>query len=438
VVCQPCRAAEVVAWGDDYDGAASVPASLSNVVGLAAGGDYYFSGHSLALTAEGRVVAWGDNRAGQATVPAGLSNVVVVAAGGDHSLALTAEGRVLAWGDNSGGQATVPAGLSNVVSVAAGGAHSLALTAEGRVVGWGQNDSGQTSVPANLNNVVAVAAGASQSLALTAEGRVVAWGDNSEGQATVPGWLSNVVAVAAGYSFSLALRADGNVVAWGSMFDDKVLWPIIPPLIISGGMVAVSAVADRCLMLTSGGGVRSWGYTTWNEPIEPAGLSNVVAVAGGGYHVLALTGLPTGTAAPKLVGSRFLVGTVDHPFYYRILAKNGVTTYGANGLPPGLVVDSVSGLITGQPTQAGNFAVAVSAANARGSDQWIVTLAVNLPLPRLVGGLVQAVFGSGFSYQVVTVNAPDWLGASGLPPGLMIDPSSGVISGTPLALKQAS
>ena len=35
---------------------------------------------------------------GQSDVPAGLSNVVAVAAGGQHSLALKADGTVVAWG----------------------------------------------------------------------------------------------------------------------------------------------------------------------------------------------------------------------------------------------------------------------------------------------------------------------------------------------------
>jgi alpha-tubulin suppressor-like RCC1 family protein len=65
------------------------------------------------------VVAWGDNSAGQTNVPAGLSNVVAVAAGGFHSLALKNDGSVVAWGDNTAGQTSVPVGLTNVVAISA-------------------------------------------------------------------------------------------------------------------------------------------------------------------------------------------------------------------------------------------------------------------------------------------------------------------------------
>ena len=77
------------------------------------------------LTQGGTVVAWGGNSEGQTTVPAGLSGVVALAAGGFHTVALKQDGTVVAWG--SDGQTTVPAGLSGVVAIAAGGSHTVAL-----------------------------------------------------------------------------------------------------------------------------------------------------------------------------------------------------------------------------------------------------------------------------------------------------------------------
>jgi alpha-tubulin suppressor-like RCC1 family protein len=130
-----CADGRVVAWGDNSCGQTSVPRGLSNVVAIAAG-----YSHSLAMTDEGQVVAWGGNDvfptqySSPVDVPSGLSNVVAIAAGGHNSLALTDAGRVAAWGRSSGfwtdwGSAVdVPDGLSNVVAIAAGGGHSLALT----------------------------------------------------------------------------------------------------------------------------------------------------------------------------------------------------------------------------------------------------------------------------------------------------------------------
>ena len=50
------------------------------------------------------MVAWGDNYYGQSSVPAGLSNVAAVAAGGRGSLALKKDGTVVYWGLPYGGR----------------------------------------------------------------------------------------------------------------------------------------------------------------------------------------------------------------------------------------------------------------------------------------------------------------------------------------------
>ena len=118
--------------------------------------------HSLALKTDGQVVAWGNNVSGQATVPAGLSIVVAIAAGFEHSMALQSNGTVVAWGYSGNGQANLPANLSNVVAIAAGDYHSLALKADGTVVVWGD----ESTVPLGLTNVVAISGGAAHSLAL--------------------------------------------------------------------------------------------------------------------------------------------------------------------------------------------------------------------------------------------------------------------------------
>ncbi|MDP1806652.1 MAG: hypothetical protein Q8K72_15855 [Acidimicrobiales bacterium] len=90
--------------------------------------------HSLALKADGTVVAWGDNTFGQTNVPAGLTDVVSIAAGGWHSVALKADGTVVAWGRNDAGQGTVPAGLNGVTAVSTAFIHNLALKTDGTVV----------------------------------------------------------------------------------------------------------------------------------------------------------------------------------------------------------------------------------------------------------------------------------------------------------------
>ena len=104
----------------------------------------------------------------------------------------------------------------------------------------GSNGYGQCNVPAGLSQVIAVAGGGYHSLALKSDGTVVAWGWNDEGQCKV----HHMAGLDAGYYHGLALKSDGTVAAWGD--------------------------------------------NTYGQCNVPAGLSRVVAVAGGGSHSLAL------------------------------------------------------------------------------------------------------------------------------------------------------
>lgn len=76
------------------------------------------------------MVAWGNTSS--VPLPAGLSNVVAIAAGGSHCLALRTDGSVIAWGNDRLGQINLPAGLSGAaLAISAGENHSLALIQTG-------------------------------------------------------------------------------------------------------------------------------------------------------------------------------------------------------------------------------------------------------------------------------------------------------------------
>ena len=248
----------VEAWGDDTQGECDRPATLTNVVGIAAGqyrsvaltdngtvvqwGQYFVNktfysvtntnvaslppasgvaavaaglGQALALMTNGTVVAWGVYSDPSAQVPPNLTGVKAISCGFEFSVALLTNGMVTAWGSGFMGLTNVPSGLSNVTAISASTWHTLALQSNGTVVAWGYDGSGETNVPPTLSNVVAIAAGGSHSLALTSAGIVIAWGDDSYGQCEVPSGMSNVMAIAAGEEHSLALLNDGTLVSWG-------------------------------------------------------------------------------------------------------------------------------------------------------------------------------------------------------------------------------
>jgi alpha-tubulin suppressor-like RCC1 family protein len=276
---------ELYAWGHDFDGQATVPATLDGVKVTAVSAGGY---HSLALDENGRVHAWGFDSFG--AVPSSLDGVKVtaVSAGWYHSLALDENGRVHAWGYDTYGQAAVPSSLDGVkvTAVSAGWYHSLALDENGRVYAWGYNGFRQAAVPSSLDGVkaTAVTAGGYHSLALDENGRVYGWGNDAYGQAAVPSSLDGVriAAVSPGGFHSLALDENGRLHAWGlNNFGEAT----VPP--------SLNFDTARTMPIALGG-ASGFGVDEKGDLVSFSGKSGVsggsyVSVAAGPRHVLAVT-----------------------------------------------------------------------------------------------------------------------------------------------------
>jgi len=58
---------------------------------------------------------------------------------------------------------------------------------------------------------------------------------------------------------------------------------------------------------------------------------------------------------------------VSKPFTYPIAVSGVPTNFSASGLPAGLSVNSVTGIIIGVPTTAGTYSATISAANKIGT-----------------------------------------------------------------------
>ncbi len=269
----------VACWGRNNANQCLPPAGLSNVVGIAGAANY-----SVSVRSDGSLTAWGMNFS---LFP--QSNAVAVSAGpNDAGHALLADGTVVGWG--GGG---VSSGLTNIVAIADGWNSSLFLRSDGTVAAMPVGNT-----PTGLTKITAIAAAANnQYLALRSDGTVLEWGASLTTSGTtaitnpVPG-LSNVVAIATGYGQCLALKSDGRIVGWGTK--DEAL--NIPPLLTNASAPRVVAIAaggypqgqGHSLAVLTNGTVISWGDNFYGETNAPSGLSNVVAVAGGAYHSLAL------------------------------------------------------------------------------------------------------------------------------------------------------
>jgi hypothetical protein len=295
--------ATIVAWGNNGGGETNVPAGLSGVTVISAGGV-----DSLALKSDGTVVAWGGNNFGESNVPAGLSDVIAISEGTYFSLALKSDGTVVGWGDDSDGATNLPTGLSDVTAIAAGGGYmpntgfALALKRDGTVVAWGSDQYGESDVPTGLSDVVAIAASTDGAfaLALKNDGTVVAWGAQN-----VPAGLSGVTAISAGGFHCLALKNDGTVVAWGG---EQYGQSTVPAGL--SGVTAISAGEDQSLALKNDGTVVAWGGNYDGQASVPAGLIDVTAISAGTEFNLAIGTLTPNYGSAIMIGAAALLGVM--------------------------------------------------------------------------------------------------------------------------------
>jgi alpha-tubulin suppressor-like RCC1 family protein len=359
-------------------------------------------------------------------IPISATNVVALTAGLYHSLALKADCTVVGWGAGQSGdsyvqnyfydQAKPSSRATNVLAIAAGKFHTLALKADGTVVGWGYNYHGQaTGVPKTttppissglvsvsgetLSNMVAIAAGGNHSLALKADGSVVGWGYTVEGQSTIPSSANGAVAIAEGNSHCLALKPDGTVVGWGNNYYGQatgVATNSSPPyyasgiVIVSGqklsNVVAIAAGDSHSLALKADGTVVGWGANGRGQTTIPASATNnVVAIAAGLAHSLALKADGT-----LVVWGYNLLRQTNTPANVTDLAAWGERPAGLWNIP------SVSSPITAVASgSAHNVALTASGSVlAWGLNTWGE---INVPLQAQSG--VQAI-GSGLGHNL--------------------------------------
>jgi HKD family nuclease len=145
-------------------------------------------------------------------------------------------------------------------------------------------------------------------------------------------------------------------------------------------------------------------------------------------------------------------GKVGTAASLQIAASDSATgqtlTYSASGLPAGLSINSSTGLISGTPTAAGSSSVTVTVTDSTGATgsatfTWTVSAGTSSNTVTVTNpGNQTGTVGTGTSLQIAAGDSAGGqtltYSASGLPAGLSVSASTGLITGTPTTAGSSS
>jgi len=235
-----------------------------------------------------RFAIWGANGYGEAWAPPNVSGIRAVGLGHGRMIAAMSDGRLIWWGNGNGNswETNFPTRASNVMSIVAASSHIMSLSTNGILTTWSSPYAAALTNQLVTNGVVAIAGGYNYCVALKTNQQVAAWGYPVQiygpPNTNLMNGQTGVKAIAAGDLIAVLLKTNGVVTTCSSLG-----WGFVTPPGVSN-IVAVAAGYSHVLALRDDGTVAAWGYSPFGQTNVPVGLSNVIAIAAGGEHSLAL------------------------------------------------------------------------------------------------------------------------------------------------------
>jgi alpha-tubulin suppressor-like RCC1 family protein len=323
--------------------------------------------HSCVVLRSNGIRCWGDNSQNQSTPPVGSASYRQVAAGYQYTCAIKDDSTLTCWGD-SGNYGSVPGDLARVRSVSLGTQGACVIDEWNQPRCWSANQVSYAAVPEDIGPVTKLTTGATHACAIKVDGTPVCWGTNTNSESTIPGAVGLVTDISAGDHHTCVLKEDGTPYCWGDGYATFGNW-LTPTT--SGFESISSGYRHDCAQKTDGT-TSCWGgnpatYNDLGQSSPPAVLSGATQLAGGSAHSCALNG------------------------------SARVACWGNNNNGQG---DRSTSLTSSVPPQTINAV----------SGSYSHTFTATSPLPGLTT-----------SFLVTSGN---------LPPGLSLNPTTGVLSGT--------
>ena len=302
-------------------------------------------------------------------------------------------------------------------------------------------------------------------------GQVVNLSSSNTGAATVPASVT-VAATQTTASVTVTPAATGSTTITASatgLTSGTATVNVVAPLKITTQALANGTVnvAYNATVAASGG----TGALTWSATGLPAGLninSSTGAITGtpttaGTSNNVVVTVTDSGTPTPQTATATFSItissgltittaslpnGVVNAAYPSTTVAASGGTgalNWSISGQPTGLSINATTGVISGTPTTAGTSSNVVVTVTDSGTPQQTATktfsITIATPLSITTTSLPNGIVNT--AYPATTMTATGGTGAltwsiSGQPAGLTINPTTGVISGTPTAAGTSS
>jgi Putative Ig domain len=249
--------------------------------------------------------------------------------------------------------------------------------------------------------------------------------DSQDNNFASDGSLSNMIALhnAAGVRFDILSDYTGDIPAMlaegEALADGRSLLSVEGFNEPNNGNETYSGQTENAFdsgwtVSTTQGKITGTTSTTWaGDELVP----DLTATNASGTGRAILTVAINENAALPLITSNMTALAEDRPFSYQIVATNHPTSYNAGGLPPGLTVNTGTGVISGTPVPTtGIWSASILATNATGTATATLTILIN-PNPAIpvISGpaMVTASAGTAFSYQITASNHPTSYNAVG-------------------------